>query len=137
MDKFDVGSDSAEDMITIVNPDVVSSDESSSHVKICTDCGTTRTPLWRGGPSGPKSLCNACGIRTRKKKILLLGLNKNSIDRKASATAAVKNRGRKSCGGESSGRDRLSTVKKVRVKKMGEVEQAAVLLMALSGSFFV
>ncbi|KAG9137464.1 hypothetical protein Leryth_019888 [Lithospermum erythrorhizon] len=30
------------------------------------DCNTTKTPLWRSGPKGPKSLCNACGIRQRK-----------------------------------------------------------------------
>ncbi|KVH95666.1 hypothetical protein Ccrd_002249, partial [Cynara cardunculus var. scolymus] len=40
--------------------------------KICVDCKTSKTPLWRSGPSGPKcvlqSLCNACGISYRKKK---------------------------------------------------------------------
>ncbi|CAL5184599.1 unnamed protein product [Lathyrus oleraceus] len=35
-------------------------------VRVCSDCHTTKTPLWRGGPAGPKSLCNACGIRQRK-----------------------------------------------------------------------
>ncbi|EMS62442.1 GATA transcription factor 19 [Triticum urartu] len=29
----------------------------------CANCGTASTPLWRNGPRGPKSLCNACGIR--------------------------------------------------------------------------
>uniref|UniRef100_A0A7N1A8R0 GATA-type domain-containing protein n=1 Tax=Kalanchoe fedtschenkoi TaxID=63787 RepID=A0A7N1A8R0_KALFE len=35
-------------------------------IRVCSDCNTTRTPLWRSGPQGPKSLCNACGIRQRK-----------------------------------------------------------------------
>ncbi|XP_057724146.1 putative GATA transcription factor 22 [Arachis stenosperma] len=35
-------------------------------VRVCSDCHTTKTPLWRSGPRGPKSLCNACGIRQRK-----------------------------------------------------------------------
>lgn len=35
-------------------------------VRVCSDCNTTKTPLWRSGPRGPKSLCNACGIRQRK-----------------------------------------------------------------------
>uniref|UniRef100_A0A3Q7HB71 GATA-type domain-containing protein n=1 Tax=Solanum lycopersicum TaxID=4081 RepID=A0A3Q7HB71_SOLLC len=35
-------------------------------IRVCTDCNTTKTPLWRSGPKGPKSLCNACGIRQRK-----------------------------------------------------------------------
>eukprot|EP00262_Sarcandra_glabra_P003541 TRINITY_DN1427_c0_g1_i1.p1 TRINITY_DN1427_c0_g1~~TRINITY_DN1427_c0_g1_i1.p1 ORF type:complete len:270 (+),score=37.21 TRINITY_DN1427_c0_g1_i1:489-1298(+) len=39
---------------------------SNNTVRVCTDCNTTKTPLWRGGPRGPKSLCNACGIRQRK-----------------------------------------------------------------------
>jgi hypothetical protein len=40
----------------------------SGEPKACTDCHTTKTPLWRGGPSGPKSLCNACGIRYKKEE---------------------------------------------------------------------
>lgn len=42
------------------------SNSSSNTVRICSDCSTTTTPLWRSGPRGPKSLCNACGIRRRK-----------------------------------------------------------------------
>ncbi|KAK8550309.1 hypothetical protein V6N13_118829 [Hibiscus sabdariffa] len=38
----------------------------SSTIRVCADCNTTKTPLWRSGPRGPKSLCNACGIRQRK-----------------------------------------------------------------------
>lgn len=36
-------------------------------IKCCTKCGATKTPQWREGPYGPKTLCNACGVkRTRK-----------------------------------------------------------------------
>nr|XP_016510501.1 PREDICTED: putative GATA transcription factor 22 [Nicotiana tabacum] len=35
-------------------------------IRVCSDCNTTKTPLWRSGPKGPKTLCNACGIRQRK-----------------------------------------------------------------------
>ncbi|KAG5559206.1 hypothetical protein RHGRI_008949 [Rhododendron griersonianum] len=38
----------------------------SNSIRVCSDCNTTKTPLWRSGPRGPKSLCNACGIRQRK-----------------------------------------------------------------------
>ncbi|XP_039071625.1 GATA transcription factor 21-like isoform X3 [Hibiscus syriacus] len=38
----------------------------NSTIRVCADCNTTKTPLWRSGPRGPKSLCNACGIRQRK-----------------------------------------------------------------------
>lgn len=40
--------------------------QSSDVIRVCSDCHTTTTPLWRSGPQGPKSLCNACGIRQRK-----------------------------------------------------------------------
>ncbi|XP_060209912.1 GATA transcription factor 21 [Lycium barbarum] len=45
-----------------------SSNSSSNNIpiRVCSDCNTTKTPLWRSGPKGPKSLCNACGIRQRK-----------------------------------------------------------------------
>ncbi|XP_078175204.1 GATA transcription factor 1-like [Carex rostrata] len=36
---------------------------------VCANCRTSKTPLWRSGPSGPKSLCNACGIRFRKRQL--------------------------------------------------------------------
>ncbi|KAK6522841.1 blue light receptor [Arthrobotrys megalospora] len=35
---------------------------------VCTDCGTLDSPEWRKGPTGPKTLCNACGLRWAKKE---------------------------------------------------------------------
>ncbi|GAB1310011.1 white collar 2 type of transcription factor [Madurella fahalii] len=35
---------------------------------VCTDCGTLESPEWRKGPSGPKTLCNACGLRWAKRE---------------------------------------------------------------------
>ncbi|KNC86487.1 hypothetical protein SARC_01358 [Sphaeroforma arctica JP610] len=29
----------------------------------CVECGTRNTPQWRKGPSGPRTLCNACGLK--------------------------------------------------------------------------
>ncbi|XP_058727109.1 putative GATA transcription factor 22 [Vicia villosa] len=40
--------------------------QGSPTARVCTECQTTSTPLWRSGPVGPKALCNACGIRQRK-----------------------------------------------------------------------
>ncbi|KAI8367058.1 hypothetical protein BD560DRAFT_331686 [Blakeslea trispora] len=34
--------------------------------RICADCGRTDAPEWRRGPKGPKTLCNACGLRWAK-----------------------------------------------------------------------
>lgn len=33
---------------------------------VCTKCGRTDSPEWRKGPRGPKTLCNACGLRWAK-----------------------------------------------------------------------
>ncbi|XP_078165297.1 uncharacterized protein LOC144560012 [Carex rostrata] len=33
--------------------------------KRCTHCQTKKTPQWRAGPTGAKTLCNACGVRFR------------------------------------------------------------------------
>ena len=32
----------------------------------CLNCGTHTTPQWRSGPDGPRTLCNACGVRHKK-----------------------------------------------------------------------
>ncbi|GAA0145815.1 hypothetical protein Leryth_011927 [Lithospermum erythrorhizon] len=128
-------------------------------VKTCVDCGTSKTPLWRGGPAGPKSLCNACGIKSRKKRRALLGLNKE--DNKAKKSSKSVDLKLKNSSGESStsssedksnrGRYGGTLMKKklfgfgkevvalqrprsntTQRRKFGEVEQAAILLMALS-----
>lgn len=38
-------------------------------VKKCTHCEVTKTPQWREGPMGPKTLCNACGVRYRSGRL--------------------------------------------------------------------
>lgn len=40
---------------------------------VCTDCGTLDSPEWRKGPSGPKTLCNACGCRFSPVTHVLVG----------------------------------------------------------------
>ncbi|GAA6005423.1 hypothetical protein JCM11491_003637 [Sporobolomyces phaffii] len=39
---------------------------SSNIGRSCQNCGRTDSPEWRSGPTGPKSLCNACGLRWAK-----------------------------------------------------------------------
>ncbi|KAF8394624.1 hypothetical protein HHK36_020838 [Tetracentron sinense] len=138
MDLSEKGSGS--EVMNSTYPDGVSSEESQSNElkKSCSDCQTTKTPLWRGGPAGPKSLCNACGIRYRKKRRALLGLNKGVVEKEKKYK---KNNNNDKMGvslklrllglGREVKLQRSSMVEKQR-RKMGEEEEAAVLLMALS-----
>eukprot|EP00262_Sarcandra_glabra_P004119 TRINITY_DN15109_c0_g6_i2.p1 TRINITY_DN15109_c0_g6~~TRINITY_DN15109_c0_g6_i2.p1 ORF type:complete len:139 (-),score=28.50 TRINITY_DN15109_c0_g6_i2:274-690(-) len=105
----------------------------SEFKRSCADCQTTKTPLWRGGPAGPKSLCNACGIRERKRRRALLGLNKGDEKSKKEKS--------KKCGVSlrlrllplGRGRDvLLQRYFLQRQSKLAEEEEAAMLLMALS-----
>ncbi|KAL8048348.1 hypothetical protein ABFX02_07G058300 [Erythranthe guttata] len=36
----------------------------------CLHCQADRTPQWRAGPMGPKTLCNACGVRYKSGRLL-------------------------------------------------------------------
>ncbi|KAF9500816.1 hypothetical protein BDN71DRAFT_1381005 [Pleurotus eryngii] len=38
----------------------------TSEQYVCITCGRTDSPEWRKGPQGPKTLCNACGLRWAK-----------------------------------------------------------------------
>ncbi|KAK8661799.1 hypothetical protein V6N13_091393 [Hibiscus sabdariffa] len=142
MDPSEKGSDS-EDQNNNHNPEEISL--SNETKKTCADCGTSKTPLWRGGPAGPKSLCNACGIRSRKKRRAMLGLNKGEEIKKSKKPTHNSSSSSSSSSSRnlsdnlkqrllSLGRQVLmqrSTVENQRTK-LGEEEQAAVLLMALS-----
>ncbi|MQL96058.1 hypothetical protein Taro_028728 [Colocasia esculenta] len=105
--------------------------------RCCTDCRTTKTPLWRGGPSGPKSLCNACGIRYRKRRRELLGLQlgggqKGKKERRAGSKAGVL--GLLGMDGDvvlNQG-DLIRLKQRCLWRRLDEEEKAAVLLMALS-----
>ncbi|KAI8470082.1 MAG: hypothetical protein J3K34DRAFT_521647 [Monoraphidium minutum] len=51
--------------------------------KVCFECGATQTPQWREGPVGPKTLCNACGVRYQRSQGK--GINKPKRERAAAA----------------------------------------------------
>ncbi|GFQ02462.1 gata transcription factor 15 [Phtheirospermum japonicum] len=105
-------------------------------LKSCSDCRTTKTPLWRGGPAGPKSLCNACGIKFHKKRRQLLGLAPEKTNKKKKRSSVV-NRS-----------NEIREILKTRFMVLGsddvlqqsgklmselrEEERAAIVLMALS-----
>ncbi|XP_010924715.1 uncharacterized protein [Elaeis guineensis] len=56
--------------------------------RVCAECRTSQTPLWRSGPNGPRSLCNACGIRYRKRR--KAEINGEDKHRKTSASTATR-----------------------------------------------
>jgi hypothetical protein len=43
---------------------------SSNQGKKCLYCGSKSTPMWRRGPQGAGTLCNACGVKWKHGKIL-------------------------------------------------------------------
>ncbi|KAK9079534.1 hypothetical protein SSX86_001206 [Deinandra increscens subsp. villosa] len=165
-DLSDKGSECDDLMICKSSPErggSISSDGGSNFIKTCADCGTTKTPLWRGGPAGPKSLCNACGIRSRKKRRALLAIAKDDKKAKKTTTMPAAAASATTSGGDSQtsglttskGLDDVCLKKRLmglgsevvlqrprsritkRRRKLGEEEQAAILLMALScGSIF-
>lgn len=77
---------------------------SNAGLRVCSACNTTKTPLWRSGPQGPKSLCNACGIRQRKA-------------RKALAAAAATNSGTSRANASTEGKE-IKSLQKNRIPLM-------------------
>ncbi|XP_059651608.1 GATA transcription factor 4-like [Cornus florida] len=47
-----------------------SSSTSQSVARRCTHCQSEKTPQWRTGPLGPKTLCNACGVRYKSGRLV-------------------------------------------------------------------
>ncbi|XP_061369508.1 GATA transcription factor 2 [Gastrolobium bilobum] len=39
-------------------------------VQRCSHCASEKTPQWRTGPLGPKTLCNACGVRFKSGRLV-------------------------------------------------------------------
>ncbi|KAG0255627.1 hypothetical protein DFQ27_006170 [Actinomortierella ambigua] len=79
------------------SPGVMTSNSASSVplAKRCVYCGCTTTPMWRRGPAGPSTLCNACGVKWKNGKILQetpkppSGKSRGQHSSTSSSTAAV------------------------------------------------
>lgn len=59
---------SSDDVYSLQSSDAAKQFHSGS-TKKCTHCEITKTPQWREGPLGPKTLCNACGVRYRSGRL--------------------------------------------------------------------
>ncbi|KAK9068248.1 hypothetical protein SSX86_012359 [Deinandra increscens subsp. villosa] len=60
---------------SITNNNTSSSSETTSSeaagvFRRCTHCASEKTPQWRTGPLGPKTLCNACGVRYKSGRLV-------------------------------------------------------------------
>lgn len=44
--------------------------DDSQPARRCTHCQIQKTPQWRAGPMGPKTLCNACGVRYKSGRLV-------------------------------------------------------------------
>ncbi|KAL4556226.1 hypothetical protein LXL04_038870 [Taraxacum kok-saghyz] len=141
---------------------VCSEETIGTNEKLCVDCKTSKTPLWRSGPAGPKTLCNACGIRYRKKKSPIGSdkkVEKQPPSPASSPSSSSCSTSAAACTDEDAGmrkklrinlvavgkevvvlqRRRSRMMKKVKgeniekeYRKLGEVEEAAFLLISLS-----
>ncbi|XP_050258921.1 GATA transcription factor 4-like [Quercus robur] len=45
-------------------------EEVEGYVRKCSHCEAEETPQWREGPLGPKTLCNACGVRYKSGRLV-------------------------------------------------------------------
>ncbi|KAJ6877337.1 GATA transcription factor 5-like [Populus alba x Populus x berolinensis] len=59
------GSDGSKDSLGVLE-----SNNGQQQPRRCTHCLAQRTPQWRAGPLGPKTLCNACGVRYKSGRLL-------------------------------------------------------------------
>jgi hypothetical protein len=62
---------SYKELIVIKNVNKQLSRISTNNVGVkCLHCGSEETPQWRAGPMGPKTLCNACGVRFKSGRLV-------------------------------------------------------------------
>ncbi|BGP07967.1 hypothetical protein JCM10049v2_003812 [Rhodotorula toruloides] len=53
----------------------------------CANCGRTSSAEWRSGPTGPKTLCNACGLRWSKARSQAVAAEKKRKEEEAAKAA--------------------------------------------------
>ncbi|KAG2278033.1 hypothetical protein Bca52824_060588 [Brassica carinata] len=63
------GAELLEPVFTSEKPPSVNSGQQQPSRR-CSHCGVQKTPQWRAGPMGAKTLCNACGVRYKSGRLL-------------------------------------------------------------------
>eukprot|EP00252_Welwitschia_mirabilis_P011264 TRINITY_DN25352_c0_g1_i1.p1 TRINITY_DN25352_c0_g1~~TRINITY_DN25352_c0_g1_i1.p1 ORF type:complete len:190 (-),score=4.93 TRINITY_DN25352_c0_g1_i1:298-867(-) len=111
-------------LLNKADPKEENASEFSDGVRSCAICKTEKTPLWRNGPNGPKSLCNACGIRYKK-----LGKRIDQMNNtRTTQTSRLLKRKKNADGNTESDTDPKIAI----ADDMDDEERGAVLLMGLS-----
>ncbi|XP_004239871.1 GATA transcription factor 1 [Solanum lycopersicum] len=55
--------------LTLLKISMAKAKRGTSIGRTCQHCGVDKTPQWRAGPTGPKTLCNACGVRYKSGRL--------------------------------------------------------------------
>ncbi|KAG2236791.1 hypothetical protein INT48_006975 [Thamnidium elegans] len=87
----------------------------SNQIKKCLYCGSKSTPMWRRGPQGAGTLCNACGVKWKHGKIL------NGNDAPDTIVPVPNRRGSKA--EKKRKRSNASHVKRINKKRATEQQQ--------------
>ncbi|GAA6018553.1 hypothetical protein JCM11491_006443 [Sporobolomyces phaffii] len=66
-----------------------SSTKGGNAPQACANCGRTSSAEWRSGPTGPKTLCNACGLRWSKARSQAQAADGKKKGEAASTSTAV------------------------------------------------
>ncbi|XVF42096.1 hypothetical protein PTKIN_Ptkin01aG0332700 [Pterospermum kingtungense] len=57
-------------VVVVVSQEGNNGGQQQQQPRRCSHCLAQRTPQWRAGPLGPKTLCNACGVRYKSGRLL-------------------------------------------------------------------
>ncbi|KAI8969650.1 hypothetical protein BDB01DRAFT_816510 [Pilobolus umbonatus] len=85
---------------------------SQNQMKKCLYCGSKSTPMWRRGPQGAGTLCNACGVKWKHGKILNGNDTNNGIIGSSMLDQRKLDKKRKRSSSTSKNNNKKSSIKK-------------------------